>query len=166
MSFEAPAARSDLPAPDSAETTVALRFVIVVLGGLRFALNAEAVERIVRMAALVPLPHAPRHVAGMLNLQGRALLVVDPRRALRVALARPSAAQQLIVLRARSRYVLWVDGVEDMVIAAPTDLDALAATGRRGSSVRVLHHRGDMIPVISAAALDPRPRKARRAMPV
>ena len=166
MTFEAPAARSELPKPDSPETTGALRFVIVAVGRLRFALEAAAVERIVRMAAHVPLPRAPRHVAGMLNLQGTALLVVDPRPTLRVARARPSPDQQLIVLRGHSRYVLWVDGVEEMVIAAPADLDAVGDSGPRRLTSAVLHHRGEMIPVIAAAALDPRPRDSRRVTPV
>lgn len=163
MTFEAPAARSELTTP---ETTTILRFVVVSLGRMRFALEAEAVERIVRMAALVPLPRAPRHVAGMLNLHGSALLVVDPRPAFRVARARPSPGQQLIVLRARSRYVLWVDRVEDIVIAAPTDLDAVTDSGPPGLNSSVLRLRGEVIPVISAAALDPRPRDSRRVIPL
>jgi chemotaxis signal transduction protein len=166
MASESPAARSESPAPDPPAGLLALQFVIASLGARRFALEAEAVERIVRMAALVPLPRARGHVVGMLNLHGTALLVVDPRRPLRIALARPSAAQQLIVLRARSRYVLWVDRVEDMVIAAPADLDALAATGHRALSSRVLHRGGDIIPVLSAAALDPGPHRAPRTIPL
>jgi purine-binding chemotaxis protein CheW len=162
MSFEAPAARSQLPTP---ETTAALRFIVVGVGRVRFAMEAAPVERIVRMAALVPLPRAPRHVAGMLNLQGTALLVVDPRPALAIARAHPTTDQQLIVLRARSRFVLWVDRVEDIVIAAPADLDAVAGTVPRGLSSSVLHHRGDVIPIVRASALDPRPRTAHRVKP-
>src|SRR4051812_9430206 len=139
MTLESPAARSQSPPLDSPETAGALRFVIVSLGPRRFALAAEAVERIVRMAALVPLPRPTRHAVGMLNLHGTALLVVDPRRALGIAPARPSPAQQLIVLQARSRYVLWVDHVEEIAIAAPAEVDAVAASGPRALSCRVLH---------------------------
>ena len=142
MTPESPAARSESPPLDSPDAAGSLRFVIVSVGPRRFALEAESVERIVRMAALVPLPRPVRHAVGMLNLQGTALLVVDPRRALGVAPARPSAAQQLIVLQARSRYVLWVDRVEEMVIAAPAEVDAVAASGPRALSCRVLHQGG------------------------
>jgi chemotaxis signal transduction protein len=166
MTPESPAARSESPALDSPETTGALRFVIASLGPRRFALEAEVVQRIVRMAALVPLLRPTRHVVGMLNLHGTVLLVVDPRRALGIAPARPSAAQQLIVLRARSRYVLWVDRVDEIVIVAPAEVDAVAASGPRALSSGVLHHGGELVPVLAAAALDPGPRKAPRTMPV
>jgi chemotaxis signal transduction protein len=165
MAAEWPAARSESPALDSPDMAGALRFLIASLGPRRFAVEAEAVERVVRMAALVSLPRPRRHVVGMLNLHGAALLVVDPRRALGIAPARPSAAQQLIVLRARSRYVLWMDRVDEIVIAAPGEVDTLAASGPRALSSRVLHQGDELIPVLAAAALDPGPRKAPRTMP-
>jgi chemotaxis signal transduction protein len=155
MTAHSLAAPSASPAPQHSES---YRFVIASLGSRRFALPAGAVERIVRMAALTPLPRPPRRVVGVLNLEGTALLVVDPRRVLGIARTRPSAAQQLIVLRARTRFVLWVDRVEDLVFVAPADVEDLAATRPQALSAQVLRRGGELlIPILSAAALDPGP---------
>lgn len=131
--------------------------LIVRVGSQRFALPAAAVERILPMAALTPLPGAPRNVAGLLNLHGGVVPVVDPRPHLAgVALtnsagssgsapAEPDASQHLVVMVAQTRYLLWVDAAEQ-VFASPAR--PTASVVRLGDAV---------VPVLSPESLDPGP---------
>lgn len=45
-------------------------FFIFTLGKLRYALPLKAVERVVRMMAVMPLPKAPGIVLGVVNIHG------------------------------------------------------------------------------------------------
>jgi chemotaxis signal transduction protein len=131
--------------------------LIVRVGSQRYALPAAAVERILPMAALTPLPGAPRDVAGLLNLHGEILPVVDPRPHLAgVALANsagsagsapaePDTSQHLVVVVAQTRYLLWVDAAEQ--VFAPSALST-AGVVRLGDAV---------VPVLFPESLDPGP---------
>jgi purine-binding chemotaxis protein CheW len=156
----APPARTPTPAAtrfDLASTTTGSDRLLLVghVGEQAFALPAASVERVVRMAALTPLPDAPAGIVGMLNLGGTALPVVDPRH----RLGRPSPEvhpdQRLIVLRARTRYLLWVDEVERIVSVQPRDLDAVQSDAEQPLAPSVVRLDGEVIPVLSPEALDP-----------
>ncbi len=49
------------------------------LDGHRFGLELSAVERVVRMVEITPLPNAPAIVMGAINVEGRIIPVVDIR---------------------------------------------------------------------------------------
>jgi hypothetical protein len=67
------------------------------------------------------------------------------------------------VLRARTRFVLWVDQAKDLVLAAPADVETLSDSRPQGLAAQVLHRDDDrLIPVLSPAALDPGPWPAPR----
>jgi len=135
----------------------ALRLLLCRIGSERFALPADQVERVERMAALTPLPEAPLGIAGLLNLRGAVLPVVDPR----PRLGAPSPAidpdQHLIVVAAGERYLLWVDRVEQLIALGPEQVDALdrgRAAGLTGGIARI---EGVPVPILSLAALAPGP---------
>ncbi len=141
---------------DRASEASAEQFLVLRLGNRRFALPAHSVERIVRMAALTPLPDAPPEIAGLLDLQGALLVTVDPRPRLGLPPGRPQVDQQLVVVQARSRYVLWVDRTEQVaVVASHEAVPAKAAHGLASVAIRV---GGEVLPVLAPEALDPGPR--------
>ena len=87
--------------------------------------------RVVRAAAITPLPHAPEIVLGVLDLQGQVIPVIDLRRRFRLPLRPISTSDQYLVARANARTVaLVVDGAEsvlecgDDAIIAPDDITA------------------------------------------
>lgn len=57
-----------------------LRLVVFVIGGQRYALSLPAVERVLPMVAVSPLPRAPTVALGVINLHGRVVPVLDIRR--------------------------------------------------------------------------------------
>ncbi len=60
-------------------------YVVFDIDGQSCAVPLEAVQRIVRAAALSPVPDAPRDLLGLLNLHGRLVPVYD----VRISLGRP-----------------------------------------------------------------------------
>ncbi len=82
------------------------------LDGTWYALDLSAVERVLPMAAAVPLPRAPEIVLGALNLHGDVVPVVDARRRLGLAPRGLALTARLLVARAgRTRLALPVDEV-------------------------------------------------------
>ncbi|GGS03862.1 chemotaxis protein CheW [Deinococcus sedimenti] len=78
--------------------------LLVRVGQARFLMPLARVERLYPMVHLPPGP--PR-----VHLNGETLSVVDPRPAWGQAPTEPAAAQRLMVLRAPTREVWWVDEV-------------------------------------------------------
>ena len=131
--------------------------LICRIGDHFFGLPASTAERILRMAALTPLPCVPGHVVGVLNLQGGSLPVVDPRPRLGLPTPRLHLDQRLVIMSAATRYVLWVDEAERIASVQPEDLDAVGVGTDRALVPFILRLDGATIPVLSPEALDPGP---------
>ena len=92
--------------------------LIVTLAGQRVAIQASAVQSVIELDALTPVPRAPEHVAGLSALRSRVLTVIDCARALDLPAAssavsghRPAAVVELD----GHYYALMVDGVDDVL---------------------------------------------------
>jgi len=86
--------------------------VVFEVDGRRLALEIAGVERVLRMVALDPLPRAPAVIAGVFDLHGELVPVVDVRHRLRLPERPWRAADQLLVVRARrGRLALAVERV-------------------------------------------------------
>ena len=131
--------------------------LVARVGDRRLALPAAVVERILRMAAVTPLPGAPPGVAGVLNVQGSVLPVVDPRPWLATASAPAQPDQHLIlVASAEGRYLLWVDGAERLEPVEPGSLVAMDSAASEAGARWVARLGADLVPVFAAEALAPR----------
>ena len=100
--------------PDTVET--ALHFLTFGIGGRQLAFPLEKVERVIRMAALVPLPEAPEWISGLLNLHGRVMPVISLRK--RLGLSRKGAHpdHRILVMQTRNRKLgVIAETVEDVV---------------------------------------------------
>jgi purine-binding chemotaxis protein CheW len=96
------------------------------LDSLRCAVDASAVVEVVAAVATRPLPGQPAYLAGVIDLRGTVVPVVD----LRVRFGRPARpmelSDRLVVARARGNLVaLWVDEVEGLMSGA----DAAVTSG-------------------------------------
>lgn len=103
------------------------RIVLFRLDGRRCAIPASAVVEILAAVATIPLPSQPPYIAGVIDLRGTIVPVLD----LRVRFGLPSRpmelADQFIVTRARDRLLaLWIDDVEAF---EPCDTAAWSAAG-------------------------------------
>jgi purine-binding chemotaxis protein CheW len=90
--------------------------VVFTLDEERYALPLDSVERIVRAAAVTPLPKAPEIVFGIIAVRERIIPVVNVRKRFRLPEREIGPADQFIIARARSLTVaLAVDTARNVM---------------------------------------------------
>ena len=105
--------------------------LIVTIAGSRVALPAAAVESVVELDALIPVPRAPGHVAGLSALRSRVLTVIDTLRSLELGDTDCSDGirEAAVVELDGHHYALLVDVVDDVIEALSDPLPMRAAMG-------------------------------------
>jgi len=105
--------------------------LIVTIAGSRVALPAAAVESVVELDTLIPVPRAPGHVAGLSALRSRVLTVIDTLRSLELGDTDCSDGirEAAVVELDGHHYALLVDVVEDVVEALSDPSPVRAAMG-------------------------------------
>lgn len=111
-----------------------IRLVLLKVDGQTYALHLEAVDRVLRMAAITPLPGAPDAVEGVINMQGEVLAIVSIRRRLGLPHRSVSAADSLVVARARARRIAII--AESVLGVAEYAADAVVGCDDIGSGIR------------------------------
>ncbi|HLZ31702.1 MAG TPA: chemotaxis protein CheW [Chloroflexota bacterium] len=139
-------------APEKPTETV----LLIRLGDRHYGLPIGAVERVLPMAHVSRLPDAGAAFLGMLNLRGQVLPVLDPRPLLGLPDVAPAAEHRLVLLTSTTRFLIWVDTVEEVVAYTSDDLSDVPAQ-QAHSLVRAVLRLGEaIVPVLSPAALEPR----------
>ena len=107
--------------------------LIATIAGQRVALPADAVESVVELDTLIPVPRALPHVAGLSALRSRVLTVIDCRRSLEMGESdRADGIREAAVVELDGHhYALIVDVVED-VVEALSDPNPVRATMEDG----------------------------------
>lgn len=131
--------------------------LVVTIGGERVALPAAAVESVVELDTLIPVPRAPAHIAGLSALRSRVLTVVDCMRSLELGTSPcPGAIREAAVVELDGHhYALIVDMVEDVVEAQSDPVPVRAAMGpgwERASHGMVETETGPLL-LVDVAAL-------------
>ena len=103
------------------------RWVLLAIGGQTYALHFEAVERVLRMVEVTPLPGAPTVVEGVINIQGEVVPVVSIRRRLGLAQRGIALTDSLLVARARGRRVAIM--AESVLGVLERPADAVVSVG-------------------------------------
>lgn len=94
--------------PDIAQT----QLVVFLLETRRCGLPLSAVDRVLPIVEVEPLPGAPEVLAGVINYHGAVIPVVDLRARLGLARREPRLTDRLLLVRTRSRSLaLVVDAV-------------------------------------------------------
>ena len=106
--------------------------LVVSIAGSRVAFPAAAVESVVELEALIPVPRAPDHLAGLSALRSRVLTVIDCRRSLDLGvtdLTEGEIHEAAVVELDGHHYALTVDAVEDVVEALSEPVPLRASMG-------------------------------------
>ncbi len=105
--------------------------LVVTIAGERVALPAAAVESVVDLDTLIPVPRAAPHVAGLSALRSRVLTVIDCLRSLELGESDCSGGirEAAVVELGGDHYALIVDLVGDVVEALPDPTPVRAAMG-------------------------------------
>ena len=105
--------------------------LIVTIAEQRVAFPAAAVESVVELDTLIPVPRAAPHVAGLSALRSRVLTVIDCMRSLELGITETSDGirEAAVVELDGHHYALMVDLVEDVVEALSDPAPVRAAMG-------------------------------------
>ena len=95
------------------------------LDGHHYAVSLAAVERIVHVVEVAPLPKAPEIVLGVINFSGRIIPVVDMRRRFRLPAKEVGLYDHLIIARTSKREIAFIaDGVAGVIECPEADITA------------------------------------------
>jgi purine-binding chemotaxis protein CheW len=101
------------------------QLVVFTLEEQRYALYLSAVERIVRMVEITPLPKAPEIVFGVINVQGQVIPVVNIRKRFRLPEQELNLTDQLVIAHtSRLTVALVVDSVSSILECAEQEVIA------------------------------------------
>src|ERR1700728_1654728 len=90
------------------KTTMLNQLVAFILGKQQYALPLTAVQRVVRMVEVTPLPKAPEIVFGVIDFQGSIIPVMSMRKRFGLSEPETSLSDQLIVADTATRRVALV----------------------------------------------------------
>ena len=112
---------------------MSMLLLVVTIAGEQVALPADAVEAVVELDTLIPVPRAAPHVAGLSALRSRVLTVIDCMRSLDLGVTDCSDGirEAAVVELEGHHYALIVDMVED-VVEAQGELQPVRATMGEG----------------------------------
>ena len=142
--------------------------LIVSIAGSRVAFPSAAIESVVELDTLIPVPRAAPHVAGLSALRSRVLTVIDTFRSLDLGDSDCSDGirEAAVVEYDGHHYALIVDTVEDVVEAMSDPSPIRAAMGEgweRVSLGMVETEEGPLLLVDVAALIAGTPPEARAA---
>ena len=105
--------------------------LIVSIAGSRVAFPSAAVESVVELDTLIPVPRAALHVAGLSALRSRVLTLIDTVRSLDLGTSdcADGIREAAVVELDGHHYALIVDSVEDVVEALSDPAPIRAAMG-------------------------------------
>jgi purine-binding chemotaxis protein CheW len=131
--------------------------LVVTIAGERVALPSAAVESVVELEALIPVPRAAPHVAGLSALRSRVLTVIDCMRALELGVTDCSDGirEAVVVELDGHHYALMVDTVEDVVeaLSEPTPVRAAMGAGWERIAEGMVETEDGPLLVVDVAAL-------------
>jgi purine-binding chemotaxis protein CheW len=131
--------------------------LVAKIAGDRIALPASAVESVVELDTLIPVPRAAPHVAGLSALRSRVLTVIDCTRSLELASGAGSAnIREAVVIELEGHhYALTVDMVEDVVesTSAPSPVRGGMGAGWERVSIGIVETEQGPLLLLDVAAL-------------
>lgn len=98
-------------------------------------LDAAAIQEVIRLGPLTPVRHAPQSVAGIVNLRGKIVTVIDLGLRLGLPANVRSPASRIFIMEDGNEFIgLLVDRVDEVVEADPTQLQPPPANLSSGQS--------------------------------
>jgi purine-binding chemotaxis protein CheW len=96
--------------------TTIFHLVTFQLGNEEYGVEIASVQEIIRATDITPVPGAPSHVRGVINLRGKIIPVVDLRTRFALPLAETTDAQRIIVVELKDKRIgMLVDSVSQVI---------------------------------------------------
>ena len=106
-------------------------FITFEIGDRRLGVDVMAIREIRAWSPAMPLPNAPPHVRGIVNLRGVVLPVLDLRHRLGWGMTEPSERHVIIVVQIGEQLQgIIVDAVSDIVSLTPGQIQPVPDVGQ------------------------------------
>lgn len=117
-----------------------VQVVEFILGEDKFAINLFDVREIVESIRITPLPHAPSHIKGIIDLRGEITTVIDLKTVLQIPKKKSEgqADSRFIVLDesvTNTKTGILVDDVTSVLTVPVSDIDQTSHTGEEKSYI-------------------------------
>lgn len=113
----------------------ASRYVTFRLGNETYAINVMQVQEVLRMTEIAPVPGAPGHVLGIINLRGNVVTVIDARMRLGLPSKDDDDSTRIIVIEVNRQVIgILVDSVAEVVELAAAEIEPAPNVGNDESS--------------------------------
>lgn len=93
----------------------AAEMTVFKIGENYFALNSNDVQEIIRPPTLTPVRRGPDYVAGIINLRGEIVTIIDPRKKLAIYKDWNGEKKIIVTFIGNKKVGLLVDEVEDIM---------------------------------------------------
>jgi purine-binding chemotaxis protein CheW len=101
--------------------------------GKLFGVDVSNVQEVLRAQHLTPIPQAPSVFAGLMNLRGQIVLVIEPKHLLCADAKYQSPQPMFVVLRSNEGpLAIRVDEIGEVVTANPSAFEAIPREDGRG----------------------------------
>jgi len=129
-----------------------IQIVVFEIAGESFGIDIFRVQEIIRNRDVTPIPKAPNHVKGLINLRGQTIPIVDLGWRLGLGPNKPSEATRIVIVDASEGVVgLLVDAVTE-VLTVPREMveDApkLASGERAGHVLAIVRKENSLISLL------------------
>ena len=122
-----------------------LQLVIFQLGGEEFGVEIMAVQEIIKMPAITAIPQAPEYVAGVINLRGRIIVVVNLSKKFNILSSEKNKEYKVIVVELENQVIgMMVDSVSEVLRIPNTNVDPAPGMVASGSSSNYIQGVGKL----------------------
>ncbi|QDT69871.1 Chemotaxis protein CheV [Planctomycetes bacterium MalM25] len=110
-------------ATETPTATEELQFATFYVGDLLLGVDIRLVQEINRQVDITPVPNAPQHVRGVINLRGDVATVIDLRTVLGLPQAEESRDSRNLIVHSQEEAIgLWVDRISDILTVRPDQI--------------------------------------------
>ncbi|MGL4826139.1 MAG: chemotaxis protein CheW [Vibrionaceae bacterium] len=107
-----------------------LQWVTFMLGSETYGINVMQVREVLRYTEIAPVPGAPSHVLGIINLRGNVVTVLDMRTLFGLEPSDVTNETRVIVIETSTQVVgLMVDSVAEVVYLKSSEIDTTPTVG-------------------------------------
>ncbi|HEY5163601.1 MAG TPA: chemotaxis protein CheW [Terriglobales bacterium] len=144
-----------------------LQFVGFRVGEQSYALPISTVREIVRPPEITPVPQSPEHVAGVMNLRGRIVPVIDLRKRFRQAIENSPKTRVLVIALDGKLIGLLVDSASEVLKIVSEEIEPspqLFGEDNERYVTGVAKHLGRLVILLDVNKLLPEPERAEAAL--
>ena len=101
-----------------------LQWVTYFLEDEVYGINVMQVQEVLRITEITPVPGAPHHVLGIINLRGSVVTVIDIRRSFGLTSKEPDENSRIIIVEVNGNALgLLVDSVAEVVYLNQSEIE-------------------------------------------